>query len=522
MTITPTSLLSLPLITTGTESGTWGDDVNNGLTQYLDICIAGTLALTQASFTANALTLANTAGTSSNPNIGTTTAQYYILSLSSLTGANTITAPSSSRTYVVVNQDSTYSVTIKASGQSGVTVVAGEKAIVAFNGTDYVKISNASGAGVFTTISASGQITSTVATGTAPFVVASTTNVANLNASSLSGATFASPGPIGSTTPSTGSFTTLTATGVITANTTTNSQSYTTTGAGTITISSGTLGTINNMAIGGTTAAAATFTSITATGAITLNTTSNNQSYTTTGSATITIGSGGAGTINNMSIGATTPLSGAFTTLGATGVITHNTTTNNQSYTTTGAGTITISSGTAGTINNMSIGATTPLTGAFTTLSTTGNAVFGGTGAITLPVGTTAQEPGTPTSGMLRFNSTTVQFEGYNGSAWASVGGAAISNDTTTASNEYPLFASATSGTALTVYTSNAKLLYKPSTGDFTSSQFIAGNGLVVNNQTIGTSYSIPTGYSAMSTGPVTLSSGVSVTLGASSKWVVL
>lgn len=62
-----------------------------------------------------------------------------------------------------------------------------------------------------TTISATGQITSTLATGTAPLVVASTTNVANLNASSLSGATFAAPGPIGSGTPGTGAFTTLSA-----------------------------------------------------------------------------------------------------------------------------------------------------------------------------------------------------------------------------------------------------------------------------------------------------------------------
>ena len=60
------------------------------------------------------------------------------------------------------------------------------------------------------------QLTSTVATGTAPLVVTSTTNVANLNASSLNGATFAAPGAIGSTTPSTGAFTTLSASGLIT------------------------------------------------------------------------------------------------------------------------------------------------------------------------------------------------------------------------------------------------------------------------------------------------------------------
>jgi hypothetical protein len=123
---------------------------------------------------------------------------------------------------------------------------------------------------------------------------------------------------------------------------------------------------------------------------------------------------------------------------------------------------------------------------------------------------------------MLRFNTTTTQFEGYNGTAWSSVGGAGISNDTATSSNVYPLFASATSGTALTVYTSNAKLLYKPSNGDFQSSQLIANNGLHLNTQTISTSYTIPSTQSAMSAGPITLPSGVSVTLSAGARWVVL
>ena len=64
--------------------------------------------------------------------------------------------------------------------------------------------------GKFTTVE------STITTGTAPLVVASTTNVANLNASSLSGATFAAPGSIGSGTAGSGAFTTLSATGVTT------------------------------------------------------------------------------------------------------------------------------------------------------------------------------------------------------------------------------------------------------------------------------------------------------------------
>lgn len=46
------------------------------------------------------------------------------------------------------------------------------------------------------------------------------------------------------------------------------------------------------------------------------------------------------------------------------------------------------------------------------------------TGAIVIPVGTTAQRPSSPVAGMMRFNSETNQFEGYNGSTWGQLGGA--------------------------------------------------------------------------------------------------
>ena len=101
-------------------------------------------------------------------------------------------------------------------------------------------------------------------------------------------------------------------------------------------------------------------------------------------------------------------------------------------------------------------------------------------------------------------------------------GGAALSNDTTTASDLFPMFASATSGTPTTVFTSNAKLLYRPSTGELKASQLVATNGIVVNNMTIGTNYTIPSGYSASSVGAVTISSGVTVTVPTGSRWVVL
>lgn len=83
------------------------------------------------------------------------------------------------------------------------------------NGTLYINnvssgdidIAGGDGTIYVSNVSSDTTITSTLATGTAPLVVASTTNVANLNASSLSGATFASPGIIGSGTPSSATFT---------------------------------------------------------------------------------------------------------------------------------------------------------------------------------------------------------------------------------------------------------------------------------------------------------------------------
>jgi len=137
MTINRTTLLDLPLPVTGTESGTWGDVTNNGLTQYLDIAIAGRTALTSANFVAGALTLSLTEGDSGATNIAAGSAQYATLYVSSLAANSTITAPSSNRAYRVVNADSTYTLTVKASGQTGVTFPVSTSGTVVFNGTDY-------------------------------------------------------------------------------------------------------------------------------------------------------------------------------------------------------------------------------------------------------------------------------------------------------------------------------------------------------------------------------------------------
>ena len=180
-----------------------------------------------------------------------------------------------------------------------------------------------------------------------------------------------------------------------------------------------------------------------------------------------------------------------------------------------------------GAIDGTPVGAASATTGAFTTLNATvltatADSSFTSTGAVIVSKGTTGQRPGSPVSGMFRFNTTTAEFEGYNGTAFASVGGAALSNDTTTASSLFPLFASATTGTASSLFTSNAKLLYKPSTGEFQASVPVASNGIVVNSQTVAASYTIAVGFSAMSSGPVTIASGQAVTVSSGSRWVVV
>jgi hypothetical protein len=163
-------------------------------------------------------------------------------------------------------------------------------------------------------------------------------------------------------------------------------------------------------------------------------------------------------------------------------------------------------------------GTTLGITGA---LTATANSTFSSTGALTISKGDTSQRP-TPVSGMLRFNTQTTEFEGYNGTAWASVGGAALVNDTSTTSNLFPLFATATSGTAATLNTSNAKLLYKPSTGEFQSSELVASNGLFVNSRTVTANYTVPAGSNALSSGPVTVADGITVTVSDGSVWTVI
>jgi hypothetical protein len=100
--------------------------------------------------------------------------------------------------------------------------------------------------------------------------------------------------------------------------------------------------------------------------------------------------------------------------------------------------------------------------------------------------------------------------------------GVTVTNDTTTATPLYPTFTSATSGSITGVSVTSTKLNFTPTTGLLTAPELAASNGLVLNSKTVSTSYSIPVGYNATAAGPITVNSGVVVTIPSGSRWVVL
>ena len=104
--------------------------------------------------------------------------------------------------------------------------------------------------------------------------------------------------------------------------------------------------------------------------------------------------------------------------------------------------------------------------------------IDGLTGAFALPAGSSGERPTPASEGYIRFNSDNVKFEGYNGTDWTAVGGGA------------------TGGGSDTVF--------------------------IVNGQTVTTNYTIPTNYNAGSFGPISINSGVTVTIPTGAVWTIV
>ena len=125
-------LLGLALPTTGDLSGTWGTTVNDAITSLIDSAVAGTTTLSADTD----VTLSTTNGVANQAR------NAIILWTASGTVTRNITAPAQSKAYLVINATgSTQSIVIRGSGPTtGVTIPAATRALVAWNGSDFVKI----------------------------------------------------------------------------------------------------------------------------------------------------------------------------------------------------------------------------------------------------------------------------------------------------------------------------------------------------------------------------------------------
>jgi len=126
-------LLGFALPTTGDLSGTWGTTVNTSITNLIDSAVAGTTTLSADAD----VTLTTTNGAANQ-------ARNAVILWTASNGATTrnITAPAQSKAYIVINAG-TGSIVIRGSGPTtGVTVAAGFKALVAWNGSDFVKVAS--------------------------------------------------------------------------------------------------------------------------------------------------------------------------------------------------------------------------------------------------------------------------------------------------------------------------------------------------------------------------------------------
>jgi len=206
----------------------------------------------------------------------------------------------------------------------------------------------------------------------------------------------------------------------------------------------------------------------------------------------------------------------------------------------------------------------TPTFGGAVTCSTTltvvgatvlsSDATMSGTGQLKIPNGTTGQRSATPVSGMIRFNSTLNSYEGYTSYTGATI--STITFVTTTATlttatahglnTGNTVFITGTtpaaySGTFVITVTGTTTFTYTmlstPSGNATVMGSYVYGNWaqigggatgaggdqiFVENGVTVTANYTLSTNKNAMSVGPITINSGVTVTVPSGKRWVIL
>jgi hypothetical protein len=129
------------------------------------------------------------------------------------------------------------------------------------------------------------------------------------------------------------------------------------------------------------------------------------------------------------------------------------------------------------TTGNSSVGGNLAVTGTSSFTGATAfaaDSTYNGTGQVKLPAGTDAQRSASPANGMIRYNTDLDSFEGYVDGDWGGIGGAQ------------------------------------------------AGGAILTNKDIASVSFTIPSGTNGLSVGPVTISSGVTITVTAGQRYVIL
>jgi hypothetical protein len=212
---------------------------------------------------------------------------------------------------------------------------------------------------------------------------------------------------------------------------------------------------------------------------------------------------------------------------------------------------------TGGTINGVIIGNITPAAGSFTDLSASGTVTFNSNTQMQIPAGTTTERTTTPVNGMMRYNTTTGRYEGNITVAGQTIstlvntgvdGKTAVLTTTTAHGLATGAYITVTGTTPsqyngsfiITVIDGTSfqyTMLTSPGGSATTIGTYIihqwsqigggaTGGGndqvFVENDQSATTSYAIPIGKNASTVGPITINSGVVITVSSGSRWVVL
>ena len=125
-------------------------------------------------------------------------------------------------------------------------------------------------------------------------------------------------------------------------------------------------------------------------------------------------------------------------------------------------------------------------------------------------------------------NGNTTYYAIVGGTEWE-VGLGTYTSSGTTLSRDTVLSSSTGSKVSFSAGTKNVFVtypasdsVYQDANNDAYAPQFAASNGLNVNNGTIGTSYTFPTGYNSVEAGDITISGSVTVTVPSTSRWVIV